>query len=106
MGRAGGRQLAAHGERGRGEPPARRLLPDRRPHRLSGPQAAEGADRSDRLVNAGLTGWRYDRRVPPPEGDSLGTRIRRLPRERRASLAKHGGEGVTPAVLSHVARGE
>src|SRR2546427_4748513 len=105
MGRAGGRQLAAHRERGRGEPSAGRLLPDRRPHRLSGPQAAEGAERSDRLVNAGLTGWRYDRGVPPPQGDSLGTRIRRLRRERGVSLAKIGGEDFTRAFLSQVELG-
>jgi len=32
-----------------------------------------------------------------PEGDSLGTRIRRLRRERGVSLAKIGGEDFTRA---------
>src|SRR2546423_13380646 len=43
--------------------------------------------------------------VPPHEGESLGTRIRRLRRERGVSLAKIGGGDFTRAFLSQVELG-
>jgi transcriptional regulator with XRE-family HTH domain len=43
--------------------------------------------------------------VPPTEGDSLGSRIRRLRRERGLSLAKIGGVDFTRAFLSQVELG-
>ena len=43
--------------------------------------------------------------MPPNEGESLGTRIRRLRRERGVSLAKIGGGDFTRAFLSQVELG-
>src|SRR2546430_16701269 len=43
--------------------------------------------------------------VPPHEGESLGTRIRRLRRERGVSLAKIGDGDFTRAFLSQVELG-